>query len=620
MKLATAKLLIALFVAAAFQIVLWLAPGSEAPPAYASHGLPHATVTLWRLLDTANPIGFNPTETDDDTGGVTGHVATSTSKLTIVTIVNNSLHPNGRANGIVFWNPATNDFKAYAVVPAGFSAGIDVNLRAPVLTGAGRTFQPGDVWVSVQAPDGGGPLYVNFKGSDIFRQYFLVDAAGAANGVKGVVIDQTTGHVFFTDENPPGTINRLNPATNQWTRWEVGGIPGYITVDSVGRVYATVSQSTLLTPAADAIVQIDPRPGLPTSNQVTAWRVPGDNNFCPGQCPVSAGSLPETPNGIDLDGAGDVWFVESQSNEVGRLEPGTGRITEFTGVDPTPPNPGVNNPQMIGARGSGTTVESFFTEGDGEAVGRVRPQHSGPFVVTPIVQTLTTRILAPSFADETIAPQRTNIRPTAVNVASRAAGPDIVRFPMPTPRGGKTDLPRHPSGLTDVTSQLTIFGTYLDPARAGNSAVFRVFDPVDGPLPDPDPLLAPLLGWQRITGAGTIATASGTATFALAVDREQEGATPTGRLRYRNQATGDKVVSTAIGSVTVVGNTATIEGTCSNNDSPCTFTLVVQDLSEFGAADTFTIQGQGQGFPLASGGITLASGTLTSGNIVIHNK
>jgi hypothetical protein len=220
-------------------VQLWLAlvaactlvlVGRGAEPAYADHGLPHAHVRLWPVTEQ---IGFNPTESAEDPNGVTGHVATPSNKLSVVTVMKNMLTAASfELNGLIFWNPVTNDFKWYGVVDAGSTSGLDINRGAPARTAAtGQLFtspplQAGDVWASVQGATDVEmtSLYVNFRGTDNFRKYQLIGpgAVGVLSGVNGVVVHPQSGDVFFTEENL-GTINRLNPATNVVTSWPGSG-------------------------------------------------------------------------------------------------------------------------------------------------------------------------------------------------------------------------------------------------------------------------------------------------------------------------------------------------------------------------------------------------------------
>jgi streptogramin lyase len=591
MKPAIARLL----VAASLVLTGLLGPGS---PAHGAGTLTSATVRLWPLADIANTVGFNPTESDDDVKGLTGHVATSTAQLTVVTLINNAFAQQPAAQdegltGLIFWNPQTNVFKWY-LVEIGYSASLDINTGAPSFYGpagdqfGAPIFGPGDVWASVEGPLGTPknptptPLYVNFKGTNNFRHYQVPGA-----GLNGVAVDQTTGYVFFTDRNA-GTINQLDPKTNMVTTWLVGGVPHYLAIDSWGKVFATVARATLVAGGQDAVVRLDP-----TTNQVTAWPVPGGfDQFDP----VAAGSATKVGNGIDIDGQGNVWFVETKSNEVARLEPSTNTITEFTKA-------GVNEPQQIAAAGSGANLQVFFTEANGESVSVVTPQHPGT-PVTPIPNTLVPTEFLTLFFDSIRTPQQTTIQPTDFPVP--AVDPEITRFtPMPAPPAptGNDALPRNPGGLTDVT-QNGVLGAYFDPLFAGNSAVFRV-------IPQPAPANPPpgQAAFQKVTGGGWIPADNTRATFGFNVQRKQSTDPVQGQLQYVNHANGDNVHSVQITDLQITRPTATFSGTCTNRGAPCTFKVTVTDGGSAGSADSFSITGTG---------ITPASGTLRGGNIVIH--
>jgi len=414
---------------------------------------PTANIKVWNITTT---IGHNPDESVEDIAGITGHVATLANPQTIATTIENTTHPEGPC-GLIFWNPATNSFKWYGI-SGGFSAGIDLNLRAPLLTGpvgsvfGAPTFQPGDVWVAING--GSPPIYVNFKGSNNFRFY----PVGGANGVQ---VDQTTGKIYFTDLFS-GTINRLDPATNAVTTWTVGGSPHYLAIDSTGRVYSAVARATVAG-GVDAIVRIDP---AAATNNVTSWVIPGGG--------LTLGLSFQTPDGVSFDTAGNLWFTESTSNEIGRLNPSTGEICEFTKA-------GISNPQLVASSGSGSLLQTFFTEGTGNAVSVVTQAAAVPIASpcptqTPSVNTM----VAPggfsvSFSDSIRTPRGpTTITPLPVSVSGVDGTPGVVRFPMPTPMGGNAAAPNFPSGMTGVVLPTTVFGSYLDPSFAGNSAVFQV--------------------------------------------------------------------------------------------------------------------------------------------------
>jgi hypothetical protein len=112
----------------------------------------------------------------------------------------------------------------------------------------------------------------------------------------------------------------------------------------------------------------------------------------------------------------------------------------------------------------------------------------------------------------------------------------------------------------------------------------------------------------RVTGGGTIDVVGGIGNFDLIVQQQIDG-TLSGRLQYFNHASGARVQSVTITSLTIAANMATFDGTCTVNGAPCTFTAHVTDNGEPGTTDTFTISvdlGPPDG------------GTLRSGNILIQ--
>jgi hypothetical protein len=588
--------------------VLLLLAVPVAGPAHATGTTLHAVVTVWPIADV---IGFNPTESAEDVAGVTGHVKAPGAASSVVSVVKNAINTaNERLVALVYWNPVTNVFKWYGVVDAGSTAGVAVNRTAPVLTGPGcgllglgllqpgcefsrATFQPGDVWASVQgALDvNQTSLYVNFKGSDNFRKYRLLNLSGVLSGINGLTVDQQTGMIWFTDEIPPGTINRLDPTTNTVTTWIVGGTPHYLAIDPSGKVYATVAASTVAGGGNDAIVRLDP-----TTNQTVAWPVTvGIGAFQP--LPFSALVDVEAPDGIDTDGEGNVWFAESQSRTVGRLEPATNKMTKFTKDE-------VLNPQQIAAKGQGSSLQVFFTEGGGNSVSIVKPEQIGS-VVTPIKRTILPIATTVIVEDEVLEPLQATIVPFQRSVP--AVDPEITRFsPMPDPPGALPDTQNHPGGLTDVALSNGVFGNYLDPSFGGRSAMFRLAVQT----PEHGGGGGHTSGQMKVAGGGWIPVSGGghkKASFVLNV-KQDPGQAATGKLQFNNHATGDKVHGN-VTSLVISGNTATLQGHGTRNGSPCTFTVQVQDNGKPGTSDTFRITGT-----CANTSTT----TLGGGNINIH--
>lgn len=454
-------------------LALW-ALGSDGPQfAYATHtdgaenNLPHATVKVW---NTQPSLGFNPDESVEDPTGLTGH---GTGAPTIVTNYENTTHPSGPC-GISYWNPVTNVFKDYGKT-GGFQTGVDINRGGPVQLGGpfGSSFGPGDTWMSGQMTE---PLYMHIAGTDNFRTYFVEET-------WGVEVDEATGNVFFT-QPASGFIARLNPATNVVTRWSVGGNPAYVTLDSAGRPYATLSSShqiARVNPGADGVLGTG-------DDTVTKWTVPGPASF------VTVPGVFQTPNGITIDVNGRIWFVESNSHEIGRLSGGAdGVIGTADDVICEYSKSGLSNPQLIASTGSAGLLQAYFTEGNEPAAGvgnsvsvltQVEADNAANpgrvcMAVPPVTAAVTVTTFSPSIFDEVVTPRTFTIMPTIFDVpgldgfasgTTKTAGPDgipgtlddevipaILRF-SPMPGGGVNPFP---SGMTGVYSANRIAGAYL---------------------------------------------------------------------------------------------------------------------------------------------------------------
>jgi hypothetical protein len=111
----------------------------------------------------------------------------------------------------------------------------------------------------------------------------------------------------------------------------------------------------------------------------------------------------------------------------------------------------------------------------------------------------------------------------------------------------------------------------------------------------------------RVTGGGTINVAGGIGSFSFMIEQSSSGAL-SGHLQYFNHVSGSHVRSETYTSLTIAGNTATFDGTCTVNGTPCTFTVNVIDNGEPGTTDRFTISlspGPAEGGELRSGNILI---------------
>lgn len=462
---------------------LW---GANPRPAHAQGEFPSARVKVW---DTAVPIapsespGLAPGVSVEDPGGLTGH---GTGFPTIVTVYAAGSHPDG-PSGISYWNPDANLFVWYGKT-IGFPAGVDINRRGPVQSAVSPVFGsfvfgPGDVWIGGEQSE---PLYVHIAGSNRFRTYGTGSAlAPSAARVWGVKVDETTGHVFLA-QPVEGRITRLEPVTATYVTWAIGGGPAGITVDSAGRPYSTLSH-------ADIVARVDPGPDgmLGTGDDLlTFWRVPsldGRASFRPVPLP----NLEENPNGIiAADAEGSLWFAESNSGEIGWLSAGPdGVLGSADDVICEYTMPGLANPQQITTTGSGSLLQVYFTEGEGNSVSVLTPVEAdmagAPTRVCTTVPAESSALPASAgrtaFFDEEVAPLRTVITPTIHEVpglGGPASGntrtadgkpiPAILRFsPMPNPLHSVDGTPigdagnGFPSGMTGVYAGNRIAGAYL---------------------------------------------------------------------------------------------------------------------------------------------------------------
>lgn len=412
----------------ALAVLVWGAPlGGVLPDALATHGDFHATYTTWDIGTDPVIEGFDPHETTDDASGLTGHVGAPT-------IVVGMENTQGGFCGLLFWNPDTNDFKSYGF-GGGFDFVVDVN-RGPVaehtpeLTPTGG----GDTWSAINGGDD--ILYVNFRGSDIFREWDL--PGNALTGVR--VQPAVNGKVYVGNFSDPGELYELDPATNAVRRWEIGNKPYFLVLDGPHVYMTALTTDTVGGGGArypDQIVRLNP-----TTNEVVRWNVPGGGFLNSSNTNVGFG----TPNFISRDLDGKIWFTETASDEIGRLDPTTNVIDEYH-------KDGIDGPQSIATSGSGSGLQAIWTEQPGDAVSVMTPSESTTSTMTP----RTTTTVAPDApvivepVDEIVEPVESTITPVMTDSIG-VDPPSIVRFPIPP---NTTD----PTGMTRVVFPRTVFGT-----------------------------------------------------------------------------------------------------------------------------------------------------------------
>jgi beta-propeller repeat-containing protein len=154
------------------------------------------------------------------------------------------------------------------------------------------------------------------------------------------------------------------------------------------------------------------------------------------------------------------------------------------------------------------------------------------------------------------------------------------------------------AGDTNSTNFPTTAGAFQT-ANAGSSDAFVAKFEFAAP---------PSVG--KATGGGAIDVVGGTASFGFVVQRQTATGPTEGNLQYVNHVTGANVQSATFTTFTIRTNTATFSGSGTNNGTPCTFSVTVQDNGEPGKTDSFQITVTPPG--------TTEGGTLRSGNIQIH--
>ena len=435
--------------------------------------LPHATCRIWSpaavpaadySLNTGL-IRVDPNQTIADTGGLTSHVNTAADPLTIATVYENT-GCSGLPCGVTYWNPATDDFKCYGY-SGGFMSGISLHTTAPTRvvdpdgtpgTGDETTFSPGDTWLFKSS---GRSVTVQFVGSDNFRSYNRTSGGGIS--AFGGAVDQATGNVWFVE--PSGKVSLLDPTTDTAREWTIGGVPHYVAVDSAGNAYVAGS--------GQRITRINPSLAI---GNVTRWPLPDGGGFL-------AGFFFGNPDGITIDQDGNVWFSEHSGDEVGRLDPTTDKICEFT-------KPPISQPQNIASSGTGATLQTFFTEAAGRSVSIVTqveadlmPVANRDCAISVSVETVDEVARDLSVEDHIKRPSRLPVVPVTVDLegadgvpgsgATLTAGPDgitgtaddevipgLLRFPFVSafPAIGGMTIP---TGMTQVVAANTVYGSFI---------------------------------------------------------------------------------------------------------------------------------------------------------------
>lgn len=183
------------------------------------------------------------------------------------------------------------------------------------------------------------------------------DVPSTLGGPIGVGIDQL-GKVWIT-ENATSKLAVFDPSNNNFTEWSTPtnqSQPRNLVVKQVSVSGVSVTQVFFTEYALNAIARFDVG-----SNTFTEW-------------PLPTGSRPV---GIYVDENNDIWFTESGRDVIGRLHTSTNNLTEWTlpGATTIPGSP-ILKPwgiyvQVVTKPSAATNRFVWFTESSSNAIGRL---------------------------------------------------------------------------------------------------------------------------------------------------------------------------------------------------------------------------------------------------------
>jgi hypothetical protein len=387
---------------------------------------------------------------------------------------------------------------------------------------------------------------------------WVVDGGAGAEFLSGVAYFSGNGKIYFS-EGVDNKIGELDPNTNIVRRWNLSDVDP--SVSGPRQISIDTKGVVWAVTASGHLVSLNPY-----SNDMAAYLIPGAG------APASPGAA-ANPFGLGTSG-GVVGFTESDGKKVGMLIPNKPSVPFTPSSETVPYTPG----SIVGS------PESIYPD-----FGNVTPvSKPGQPAVHSDVDPLG------EFIEVTT--------------------PDTGNFPIGIFRD--VDLPVGNFWFVQLTSS-----NLQDPTQPDHRLSHVSFP------------TSSVTSAGLVTGGGTIRTstpplglASGTddddwdsdsdggvtSNFGFNVYRKTVTSPVRGKLNYNNKTTGEHVKSVTVDTFSISGNTATFSGNCTNNGMPCTYQVTVQDNGNPGKGrDTFNISGMG---------VTPNGGTLSGGNIKIHNQ
>ena len=385
----------------------------------------------------------------------------------------------------------------------------------------------------------------------------LWDVGGGAGSefLSGVAYSSGNGRIYFS-EGISNNIGELDPNTNRVRRWNLSAVtaaqPRQISIDTKGIVWVVTGSGHL--------VSLNP-----CSNDMAAYFIPG------------AGGIPSpgpdaVPFGIGASG-GIVGFTEAGGKKVGILIPNKQTV---------PVTPSCQTAPFTCATiaGAPECIQADY----GTVPADNKPMNPAVHTdIDPLGEFI--EATTPGDANVPLGIFRDVQRPVGNFWFVQQFNPTTLHDPSQLDHR----LSHVAFDLSGVTSLglVTGGGTLRNIPSAGDQ---------DQGEDDDD--------WDSDSDGGVFCN------FGFNFYRKDALSSVRGQLNYQNKTTGEHVKSVQITDMQIVGNTATISGTCTNNGLPCTFQLTVQDNGNPGRGkDTFQISGAG---------IVPTGGTLSGGNIKVR--
>ena len=183
-----------------------------------------------------------------------------------------------------------------------------------------------------------------------------------------------SGNEIYYADSDSNTIGRLVPETNSITEWNIptaNSLPTSVTYHPSGNIYFIESNSSKIGRL------------VPETNTITEWNIQSNSSdFTIGNNSGVQDNNNRPFGSLNVDSnTGDVYFIESNSNTIGRLVPGTNTITEWNIQSNSSDftignNSGVqdNNNRPFGSLNvDSNTGDVYFIESNSSKIGRLVP-------------------------------------------------------------------------------------------------------------------------------------------------------------------------------------------------------------------------------------------------------